>query len=165
MNLNIKKLNENAIIPTYAHETDAGFDLYAAEEVIIKPEKTRIIKTGLAIDVPKGYELQIRPRSGITTKTNLRVQLGTIDSGYKGEIGVIVDNISTYGEVMNEHHVKLSDSYFKNHSSPVYYIFKGDKIAQAVLSPVIQASFNVVDDLGESERGVNGYGSTGVSND
>ncbi|MCP6682968.1 dUTP diphosphatase [Bacillus nakamurai] len=94
MNVNIKRLSPHAQIPAYAHATDAGFDLVAAEDVIIEPGETKLVPTGLAFEIPEGYEMQIRPRSGITLKTPLRVQLGTVDAGYRGEVGVIVDNIA-----------------------------------------------------------------------
>src|SRR5699024_5645455 len=87
-----KRLSSDAVIPTKAHASDSGFDLYASEDVIIEPGETVIVPTGIAIELPPGYEAQVRPRSGVTAKTKLRVQLGTIDNGYTGEIGVIVDN-------------------------------------------------------------------------
>src|SRR5690625_7111831 len=89
-----KTLNDDSILPTKAHPTDSGFDLYASDDVIIEPGETTIVPTGIAVELPKGYEAQVRPRSGVTAKTKLRVQLGTIDNGYNGEIGVIVDNIA-----------------------------------------------------------------------
>lgn len=92
MNVNIKRLSLDVQIPAYAYATDAGFDLVASEDVIIEPGETACVPTGLAFEIPKGYEMQIRPRSGITLKTPLRVQLGTVDCGYTGEVGVIVDS-------------------------------------------------------------------------
>ncbi|MCY8386524.1 deoxyuridine 5'-triphosphate nucleotidohydrolase [Bacillus inaquosorum] len=94
MNVNIKRLSPDAQVPAYAHATDAGFDLVAAADVIIEPGATACVPTGLAFEIPEGYEMQIRPRSGITLKTKLRVQFGTVDAGYRGEVGVIVDNIA-----------------------------------------------------------------------
>src|SRR5690625_2829411 len=91
--IGFKRLNDGAILPTKAHPSDSGFDLCASEDVIIEPGETVIVPTGIAVELPKGYEAQVRPRSGVTAKTKLRVQLGTIDNGYTGEIGVIVDNI------------------------------------------------------------------------
>src|SRR5690625_7789210 len=84
-----KRLNDAATIPTKAHPTDSGFDLYASEDTIIEPGETKVIPTGIAVSLPAGYEAQVRPRSGVTAKTKLRVQLGTIDNGYAGAIGVI----------------------------------------------------------------------------
>src|SRR5690625_1177990 len=89
-----KRLDESAIIPSKAHASDSGFDLYALEDTIIEPGETAVVPTGIAVKLPAGYEAQIRPRSGVTAKTKLRVQLGTIDNEYTGDIGVIVDNTS-----------------------------------------------------------------------
>src|SRR5690606_10358288 len=88
----VKRLHPDAVIPTKAHAADAGFDLVAVEDAVIEPGETVLIKTGLAFELPEGFEMQIRPRSGVTLKTKLRVQLGTVDSNYRGEVGVIVDN-------------------------------------------------------------------------
>ena len=167
ISLPIKKLTDDATIPTYAHKYDAGMDLYASEDVIIESGETAKVPTGIAVNVPANYELQIRPRSGLTLKTKLRVQLGTIDSGYTGEIGVIVDNIAQikYASVPRITNGLLSGDNDFNETRPVgknaIKINKGDRIAQAVLSPVVRAEFQEVDNLGESERGDGGYGSTG----
>src|SRR5699024_2355308 len=94
MEIGFKRLTDDAILPTKAHATDSGFDLYANEDVIIEPGETELIKTGIAVHLPDGYEAQVRPRSGVTSKTKLRVQLGTIDNEYTGDIGIIVENNS-----------------------------------------------------------------------
>lgn len=94
LRVKIKRLNGSVELPRYAKPGDAGFDLVAAEDVIIEPGETKVIPTGLAFEIPPGYELQVRPRSGISRKTKLRVVLGTVDSGYRGEVGVIVDNVA-----------------------------------------------------------------------
>ena len=136
--LKIKKLHPDATIPTRAHETDAGLDLYALEEVYFDCE-TKLVKTGIAVDIPPGYEGQVRPRSGMTLKSEFRVQLGTIDSGYTGDVGVIVDS---------SHHTGL--------------INVGAKIAQLVISPVELPQVQVVEEFDtQSDRGENGFGSTG----
>ncbi|MEK4970684.1 dUTP diphosphatase [Cytobacillus sp. FSL R7-0696] len=180
MNVNIKKLHEDAVIPKYAHDGDAGFDLVAIEDVIIEPGETALVKTGLAFELPDGYEMQIRPRSGITLKTKLRVQLGTIDSHYRGEVGVIVDNIAQVkiDEIdLNEkevtywtqHHPEnIEGDEETNHYQwggfphGTYIIRKGDRIAQAVIAPVSRAQFTEVETLGETARGEGGFGSSGV---
>src|SRR5690625_244334 len=134
-----KRLNENATIPTKAHATDSGFDLYASEDVIIEPGGTVVIPTGIAVELPPGYEATVRPRSGVTAKTKLRVQLGTIDQDYRGEIGVIVDNISgtqsntscVYRNVKDEF-IDADDVY----DGTYYEIYKGDRIAQLVIQPL-----------------------------
>ncbi|MGM7719423.1 dUTP diphosphatase [Metabacillus sp. Hm71] len=141
MNVKIKRLSEHAVIPKYAKQGDSGFDLVATEDVIIYSEGTEKVPLGLAFDIPQGYELQVRPRSGITSKTKLRVQFGTVDAGYRGEVCAIVDNIGPI----------------------VMRVKKGDRIAQGVIAPVIQAIFEESDELSESERGTGGFGSTGVT--
>ncbi|TFW49239.1 deoxyuridine 5'-triphosphate nucleotidohydrolase [Bacillus sp. 005/A4HT-01/001] len=180
MNVNIKRLSADATTPTYAHSTDACFDLYAAADVIIEPGETALVPTGLAFEIPSGYEMQIRPRSGITLKTNLRVQLGTVDSGYAGEVGVIVDNIAhreVSGLDLNSQSIEYITSsvpkvvdglpvnewdYYGDYPNRTYIVRKGDRLAQAVIKPVERATFTVVDALEETERGSGGFGSSGV---
>ncbi len=185
MNVNIKRLSPDAQIPAYAHATDAGFDLVAAKDVIIEPGETACVPTGLAFEIPEGFEMQIRPRSGITLKTPLRVQLGTIDAGYRGEVGVIVDNIAERSSAINldnwtkYEHIDGTTTETAKHARyckrwgdyveqdevayKTYIIRKGDRIAQAVIKPVEQAVFTEVDTLGDSDRGAGGFGSSGVS--
>lgn len=134
-----KKLTNDAILPVKAHDTDSGFDLFANENVIIQPGETRVISTGIAIRLPKGYEAQVRPRSGVTSKTKLRVQLGTIDNSYVGEIGVIVDNIATFEQAYP----------------------KGFKLAQLVIQKLPQIEAYEIEELPNTERGSNGFGSSG----
>lgn len=137
--LNIKKIHEDAITPTREHLTDAGLDIYAAEEINVTGVMAEMIPTGIAIDIPPGYEGTIRPRSGKTSKTNLRVQLGTVDCGYNGEIKVIADTL--------------------NGSS--YLVQKGEKIAQLVISPIVTPEINLVDEFEtSSDRGDKGFGSS-----
>ena len=174
MNVKIKRLHPDAVIPRYAHEGDAGFDLVAAADVIIEPGETALIPTGIAVELPPGYELQVRPRSGITLRTKLRVQLGTVDSNYRGEVGVIVDNVaqSVYTTEDWNFNIECTDVYNtidnneieSDNWTPIgtYIIRKGEKIAQAVINPVEQAHFIEVDKLDETERGSDGFGSTGT---
>lgn len=171
MNVKIKKLSEHAVIPKYAKQGDSGFDLVAVEDVIIDPGQTMKVPVGLAFEIPKGFELQIRQRSGITSNTPLRVQFGTVDSGYRGEVSVTVDNMirdrlsldseysGLYAFGTNNQTVEL------NGKRPLltYVVHKGDRIAQGVIAPVIKAVFEEVEELSESERGDKGFGSTGVS--
>ena len=139
--IKIKKLNADATIPTRSHATDAGLDLYASEDVSVA--RGTMIPTGIAVDIPPGFEAQVRPRSGLSVRSSLRVTLGTIDSGFVGEINVIADSINVIGSTM-------------------YHVKKGDKIAQLVLSPIETPKVEVVDEFdSESERGANGFGSTG----
>ena len=169
MNLRLKiKRLKNVELPKYANPGDAGFDLVAAEDVIIKPGETKVIPTGLAFEIPPGYEMQIRPRSGMSRKTKLRVVLGTIDSGYRGEVGVIADNVSMVEYASQPRLLKgafVGDNDFnvtKATNYEVIKITKGDRIAQGVIAPVVTAHFEEVDELSNSERGTGGFGSTGV---
>ena len=141
MNVKIKKLNENAVIPKYQTEGAAGFDLHATETKLIMPGETQLIGTGLSVELPLLTELQIRPRSGLSLKTKLRISNspGTIDEDFRGEIKIIVDNIG---------------------HSP-YTVTVGDRIAQGVISPVRQAIFEEVEELSDTTRGQSGFGSSG----
>lgn len=140
MNLQIKQLLPEATLPTRKYATDAGLDLYAAENEIVRNNETKVIKTGIAINVPEGYEATIRPRSGKTSKTALRVQIGTVDAGYDGPIGVICDC-----------HIQ----------APYYHIRKGEKIAQLVISPIVTPQLEIVDQFNtQSDRGNKGFGSS-----
>jgi len=142
MKLKIKKLNQDAIIPNYAHSTDSGMDLYSVEDKIIAPSETTLIKTGISIELPKKTEAQIRPKSGIALKNSVTVlnTPGTIDEGYTGEIQVILIN----------------------HGERLYKVNKGEKIAQLVIMPVIRVEIEQVNELIETSRGVGGFGSTGL---
>lgn len=169
LSVGLKRLNDDATIPTKAHATDSGFDLYASEDVIIEPGKTKVIPTGIAVQLPEGYEAQVRPRSGVTEKTKLRVQLGTIDNGYNGEIGVIVDNI-------NEPQMAIKRIWTIDHDldedgacniealkgGTHVLIRKGDRIAQLVVQTLPNVKAVEVFDVEETERGEGGFGSTGV---
>lgn len=147
MNLRVKiKRVKDVELPKYAKPGDSGFDLVAAEDTIIWPGETKVVPTGLAFEIPPGYELQVRPRSGISRNTKLRVILGTVDSGFRGEVGVIVDNNEKALGVNLKAHV----------------IERGTRIAQGVIAPVITAHFVEADELSDSERGKGGFGSTGV---
>ena len=141
MKLKIKKLNPEAIIPAYQTELSAGFDLHSIEDYIIKPMERKLIKTGLAFEIEPGYEVQIRPRSGLAFKHGITVlnSPGTIDADYRGEIMVLLINLG----------------------SEEFEIKKGERIAQAVIAPVVQAEFEEVDSLSETKRGKGGFGSTG----
>jgi dUTP pyrophosphatase len=164
----IKRLHPDAVIPNYAHENDAGFDLVAVEDVVIGPGETAKVRTGLAFEIPEGYELQIRPRSGISAKTKLRVSNapGTVDSGFRGEVCVLIDNVSApptfstdgiFGVDGNQ--TQVPDKMF---AYGTYLIRRGDRIAQGVIAPVYRAAFEVVDELSETARGGGAFGSTGV---
>ena len=139
--IKFQKLHPDAQIPSYAHIGDAGADVYTVTEMTVAPQKRAAIPTGLAVDIPIGYEIQVRPKSGLALKHGITVlnSPGTVDAGYRGEIQVIVINLG----------------------DEAYTFTKGQKIAQLVLKPVIQANY-VEGELGTSDRGVGGFGSTGL---
>lgn len=139
MKLKVKRLHNDSILPAYQTSGAAGFDLHALTNYVLMPGESTLISTGLSFEIPVGYELQIRPRSGLSAKTKLRVILGTIDSDYRGEVKVIMENTGSLVSIIDQ----------------------GDRIAQAVLAPVVQAEIVEVDELGESERSAGGFGSTG----
>lgn len=142
MQLKIKKLSPLATIPNYAHEGDAGLDLYAIGPDEIGPGESKLIPTGISIELPLGYEAQIRPRSGLALKQAITVlnTPGTIDAGYRGEIGVILIN----------------------HGKELFMVVSGMKIAQMVVQKVVQADVIECDTLDDTSRGDGGFGSTGV---
>ncbi len=142
MELKILKLDSTATIPHYAHPGDAGLDLFAIAEAEILPGESKLIKTGIAIELPAGVEAQIRPRSGLALKNSITVlnTPGTIDTGYRGEIGVILIN----------------------HGRTKFQVTKGMKIAQMVIASFIQAEITTVEKLSNSNRGSGGFGSTGI---
>jgi len=158
--LKVKKLHKDAVIPFKAHKSDAGFDLFSTEDINIVPGETLIIKTGIAVQLPPNFEIQIRPRSGVTSKTKLRVQLGTVDEGYRGELGIIIDNISPFA--VNDVGVNYIDGSPEKYDCTIYQIRKGDKLAQFVVNELPEVEIVVEEDLNDGDRGENGFGSTGV---
>jgi dUTP pyrophosphatase len=161
------QLMEDAKLPTYARMGDAGLDIYATEDIEILPNETKLVHTGVKVAIPRGYELQVRPKSGIGLKTKLRVANtpGTIDSGYRDEVCVIIENL--------EHPIQNIEYEFDDTGRPIirsilhgksYTIEAGQKIAQLVLNEVVVANFNEVSDISDVEgedRG-GGFGSTGL---
>jgi dUTP pyrophosphatase len=141
----IQKLphGESLDLPFYATSHAAGADLRAAvkEDVVIDAGKHALIKTGIAMALPDNYEAQIRPRSGLALKHGITVlnTPGTIDADYRGEVGVIL----------------------VNHGSEPFTVQRGDRIAQMIITPFVQADFQQVSELSETERGVGGFGSSG----
>ena len=137
----IKKLVDSAVVPKYAHEGDAGVDLYSTEELMLQPGQRVLISTGISISIPDSYEAQVRPRSGMSIKYGLSVvnSPGTIDCKYRGEIKVILIN----------------------HGERDFRVEKGMKIAQMVFNKVEIAEFKEVEELDDTKRGSDGFGSTG----
>ncbi len=149
---------EAAKVPQYANLFDSGMDIYAVEETVIDPFETVLIKTGLKFAIPEGYEIQVRPRSGISLNTPLRIpnSPGTIDSGYRDELCIIVQNTSK--RATEELHT-IKD---KSNKDGRYKILKGDKICQIVLARVPRIDFEIVSSVKEIGCDRNGgFGSTG----
>ena len=143
VNIPVKKLRENAILPTYGSEEAAGADLYACleEDVVIKPGKTAFVPTGLAMEIPKGYAGLIYARSGLACKRDLAPanKVGVIDSDYRGEFLVALHN----------------------HGEMTQTVSHGERIAQLVVTPVLMPAFMESDSLNDTNRGEGGFGSTG----
>lgn len=142
MILKVKKINEKAVLPSYAHPGDAGLDLYSVEEKILKKGERALIKTGITIELPSNTEAQVRPRSGLALKHGISLvnSPGTIDEGYRGEIGIIVIN----------------------HGEEDFKIDIGMKIAQMVIKPILTVEVEEVEALESSQRNMGGFGSTGI---
>ena len=138
--IKIKTL-DGAEVPTYATEGSSGFDFVASERVVLNPFTVTMVKTGVCVSIPPGFELQVRPRSGLSSKTKVRIanSPGTIDSDYRGEVMIIMEN----------------------NSNVVHEVRKGDKIAQGVICPWFRAVWEKVDDLDETGRGDKGFGHSG----
>ncbi len=145
MEMNIKKLHDDSIIPTKGTEESAGYDLYAyldEDKLAINPGETKMINIGISIEIPKGYFAGIFARSGIASKRNLRPAncTGVIDSDYRGEVKVPI----------------------YNDSSEVQYIENKERVAQMIILPYLDVTFNIKDNLSESNRSNDGFGSTGT---
>ena len=139
----VKRLahGEDLALPAYATSGSAGMDVVSAEDVTIAPGARHAVATGLSVAIPQGFEIQVRPRSGLAFKHGITVPNtpGTIDSDYRGELKVLLIN----------------------HGSEDFAIARGDRVAQLVLAPVVQAAWNEVDELDTTQRGAGGFGSTG----
>lgn len=141
MTLQFKRVLPDAVLPAYAHASDAGMDVCSVEDAIIPSGKHALVRTGLIALLPAGYEIQVRPRSGLALKFGVTVlnSPGTVDSGYRGEIGVILAN---FGQTD-------------------FRVSKGDRIAQFVVAPVTQPAIAEADVVEATDRGEGGFGSTG----
>ncbi len=138
----VRRLDPGLPVPAYAHEGDAGADLYAAADIVLAPGERALVPTGIAMAVPEGYVALVHPRSGLAARHGLSIvnTPGTIDAGYRGEVKVLLINL--------------------DQSEPIE-LRRGDRVAQLVLQRVEQAAFTEVEVLPESVRGGGGYGSTG----
>ncbi|WBW99713.1 dUTP diphosphatase [Oceanirhabdus sp. W0125-5] len=141
MILNIKRLSSDAVLPSFANKGDAGLDMFSVEEKTILPGESALISTGIAIELPRNTEAQIRPRSGLALKHSITVlnTPGTIDEGYRGEIKIILIN----------------------HGKKEFKVTKGMKIAQMVVKPILDVEVVEVSILNSTERGTGGFGSSG----
>ena len=142
MTVRFKRLCPDAVLPAYAHPGDAGMDIRSVDDLEIAPGARALVHTGLVMILPPGWEAQVRPRSGLALKHGVTVlnTPGTIDAGYRGEVGVILAN--------------LGDAPFA--------VKKGDRIAQVVIAPVTTAAIEETDVVDDTDRGGGGFGSTGV---
>ena len=142
MTLRFRRVHPDAVLPSYAHPSDAGMDVRSVDELTLAPGRRALVHTGLVMLLPPGYEAQIRPRSGLALKSGVTVlnAPGTIDSGYRGEVGVILANFG----------------------GADFQVKTGDKIAQIVVAPVTQSEIVETEDVDETDRGADGFGSTGV---
>ena len=142
MTLRFKKIRPDATLPSYAHASDAGMDVRSVEDVTVPAKGRVLVHTGLVMLLPPMYEAQVRPRSGLALKHGITVlnTPGTIDAGYRGEVGVILAN--------------FGDGDFE--------VKKGDKVAQIVVAPVVKAEIEESSEIDETDRGAGGFGSTGV---
>ena len=142
--IQIKKLSTEVLTPKYETSGSSGMDIaaYIRQDIIINPGEKALVPTGFSLSVPQGYEVQIRPRSGLAAKKGVTVlnTPGTIDSDYRGEIKVILINLS----------------------KDIFYVKSGERIAQMVVCPVKQVAVEEVNELSETNRGVGGFGSTGT---
>ncbi|HAA26006.1 MAG TPA: aminotransferase [Ruminiclostridium sp.] len=154
---------EGITLPRYANTWDAGMDVCSAEDVIIRQGETVVVPTGLKFAIPEGYEIQVRPRSGISLRTPLRISNspGTIDSGYRDELGIIVTNTSELYTAKDDDVYYTLDS--GGNKKGVYRIQKGDRIAQLVLQKIPRMRLKVVESVSGlgTDRG-GGFGSTGI---
>jgi len=148
MIINIKRTNEDAVIPVFAHDTDSGFDLFTSEDLTISPRKKAIAKTGLIFEIPYGWGIQIKNKSGITmkgvptvsgTNADITVYEGTVDMDYRGEVGIMIKNEEDFEITIPKH----------------------TKIAQGVLRKVYHCEFREVELVNETLRGEGGCGTTG----
>ena len=140
MKIKVKKISEEAVAPFYHHKGDAGLDLYSSEEVILKSGERAKVKTGIAMEIPDGYAGLVWDKSGVAANYGIKTMAGVVDSCYRGEISVVLIN--------------LSDKDFK--------VEKKQKIAQMLIQKIENPEIEIVESLGDSERGEKGFGSTGA---
>lgn len=168
--LQIKLLSDNATMPERHHDTDAGYDIYAAETVILESQQKALVATDLAVNIPKGYVGLLTSRSGVSSKTHLVVETGKIDAGFQGHMKINVKNelvifspsFYTTNEVIDlNNNGKYHNSDLQKHGS--YIIHKGDRLAQLVIVPIWTPELKTVEEFSnETARGEKGWGSSGT---
>lgn len=166
INIFYKKLTENAIIPSRAHETDVGYDLFAIEDLKIKPFEVKKVRTGISLEIPNTHWVDINPRSGLAVNNGIHVLAGIIDPAYRNEIIVVLTNLmgseyladeldKLYGRIVPN---RPFSSFYKE--SKDFIIKPGMKIAQMIIKEKINANFLEKEVLSESDRGMKGFGSS-----
>lgn len=166
--LQIKLLSENATMPTRANATDAGYDIYAAETITLKPQDKTLVATDIAVNIPQGYVGLLTSRSGISSKTYLVIETGKIDAGYQGHMKVNIKNDFQFAgsNYMQDFVLDINNKKIATHRNDIqlgtYKIKKGDKLAQLVIVPIWTPELEEVTEFDtQSTRGTNGFGSTG----
>ncbi|HBP2866500.1 TPA: dUTP pyrophosphatase [Staphylococcus aureus] len=164
--LQVKLLSENARMPERNHKTDAGYDIFSAETVVLEPQEKAVIKTDVAVSIPEGYVGLLTSRSGVSSKTHLVIETGKIDAGYHGNLGINIKNDAQVYLTTNEQcfdiqgEIDLSDAI---RQYGTYQINEGDKLAQLVIVPIWTPELKQVEEFEcVSERGAKGFGSSGV---
>ena len=168
--LEIKLLSDNATKPKRADDLSAGYDIYAAETVILEPQQKTLVATDVAVNIPQGYVGLLTSRSGVSSKTHLVVETGKIDAGYQGHMKINIKNDREFA-VCNEHELwDISETPLekatttKVYSPGSYQINKGDRLAQLVIVPIFTPELETVNEFSnKTARGTNGFGSTGYS--
>jgi dUTP pyrophosphatase len=145
LKLRVKKLSDNATIPTKGSSSAAGYDLYSAEDVIVPFHERMLIKTDIAVEIPIGYYGRIAPRSGLALNEGIEILAGVVDADYRGPVGVIAYNTSTRSQK----------------SMRGWEVKKGDRIAQLIIEKCLDLPIEELIDLSSTERGAGGFGSTG----
>ena len=160
MKLGFKKIHPDAVLPKYAHVGDAGMDVYAISDQMLDLNVPTLVKTGLVADIPAGYEIQVRARSGLALKgVTVFNAPGTIDAKYRGEIGVVLYAVKG-NTTINSGSVDANGS--RTNAVDYFQIHKGDRIAQLVLAPVTNCEPVEVAEVSDTDRGTGGFGSTGT---
>ncbi|MBJ6130587.1 dUTP pyrophosphatase [Staphylococcus aureus] len=173
--IQVKLLSENARMPERNHTTDAGYDIFSAETVVLEPQEKAVIKTDVAVSIPEGFVGLLTSRSGVSSKTHLVIETGKIDAGYHGNLGINIKNdnetleseyIGNFGrspDGIDGKYALLPPSDKNLVMNGSYVINKGDKLAQLVIVPILTPELKQVEEFGSvSERGAKGFGSSGV---